>query len=52
MKTILIVFGILVLLGLAAFLLGIYKAPILEDSEDYLLRNNPNYLGQGHWIKK
>lgn len=58
MKCILIILCIWILLGAVLFFWGIYKAPIIEDiddapvrDEDWLLRNEPTYLGQGKWIK-
>lgn len=58
MKCILIILCIWMLLGAISFFWGIYKAPTMEEHEDYyihdedwLLKNEPNYLGQGRWIE-
>lgn len=45
----LIIICILELLGFTIFIVAICKAQ--DDPEDYLLKNNPNYLGQGRWKK-
>lgn len=55
MNAVLVIILIWCLLGLVCFFWGIYKAPTIEDAYDYedrLLRNEPKYLGQGHWIKE
>ena len=53
MNAALVIVLIWCLLGLVCFFWGIYKASIIEDDyEDWLLRNEPKYLGQGHWIKE
>ena len=46
-----IILIIVCLIGLILFFWKIYRAPTdhaLND-EDWLLRNEPNYLGQGRW---
>lgn len=55
MNVILILLSVICVFGLGGFIWEIHNAPVIEDTfdaEDYLLRNEPNYLGQGHWIKK
>jgi len=52
MKAALVILGILALIGLVSFFYAICEAPIIDDYEDYLLKNEPNYLGQGRWIKE
>lgn len=50
-----IILLIVCLIGLILFFWEIYRAPTMDDNghvlndEDWLLRNEPNYLGQGRW---
>jgi hypothetical protein len=46
MNTILTIVGILILVDLVSFIWAIYKAPYIENYEDYLIRTESNYLGQ------
>jgi len=43
---ILTIIGILLIINLVSFAWAIYKAPYMEDYEDYLIRTESNYLGQ------
>lgn len=60
MKVILIILGIWCIIGVISFIWAVHKAPTIEEddddysyeAEDWLMKNEPNYLGQGHWIKK
>lgn len=46
-----IILLIVCLIGLILFFWEIHRAPTMDDlnDEDWLLRNEPNYLGQGRW---
>jgi len=48
MNTVLTIIGILILISLVSFAWAIYKAPYMEDYEDYLIRTESNYLKQGN----
>jgi hypothetical protein len=46
MNTVLTIVSILILISLVSFAWAMYKAPYMEDYEDYLIRTKSNYLGQ------